>query len=74
MKHDELLAKFDDLFAFDDKGHALRAVVELHKPRNVTDRNIQGDVVTEQYCQVCEYLQGMNYPCSTIQVIEKELL
>lgn len=52
---------------------ALIAVIDLHKPRNITDRNIQGDVVTQEYCQVCEYLQGMNYPCSTIEAIEKEL-
>ena len=72
MTHEELL-ELISLDTKEDVRNALCAVVELHKPRNVTDRNIQGDVVTEQYCQVCEYLQGMTYPCSTIQAIEKEL-
>lgn len=60
MTHDELLAKLSDLFAFDDKGHALRAVVELHRP----EHSIRG-----YRCNVCDSL----YPCSTIEAIEKEL-
>jgi hypothetical protein len=64
MTHDELLAKFDDLFPFDHKGHALRAVVELHKP-------IEGH---EHLCSGCWFGDGMMaYPCPTIQAIEKEL-
>lgn len=49
--------------------HALRAVVELHKP------------VEDNRCEACyreEYFGGKHleigkYPCSTIQAIEKEL-
>lgn len=38
--------------------HSLRAVIELHEP--------YGDIM----CVICE---GLAYPCSTIQAIEKEL-
>jgi hypothetical protein len=60
MTHDELL---------DIIGHwnwiepgainALRAVVELHKP-------------SDGQCYECHY-EGRDYPCHTIQAIEKEL-
>lgn len=42
--------------------HALRAVVELHKPVEI-DRELNYN------CQECEWA----YPCATIQAIEKEL-
>ena len=61
MTRDELLAKIDTLEArYTDYPTylALCAVVELHKP--------YGDIM----CSVCE---GISYPCSTIQAIEKEL-
>lgn len=38
---------------------ALRAVVELHKP-------------SDGQCYECHY-EGRDYPCHTIQAIEKEL-
>jgi hypothetical protein len=60
VTHDELLAKFDDLFPFDHKGHALRAVVELH-------RNVDGA------CWECQDAIYHEYPCPTIRAIEKEL-
>ena len=79
MTHDELLAKIDtdqELTAYINAGlingditintgrqhwfqsNALRAVVELHKPKD-----------KKKFCKTC----GKFYPCSTIQVIEKEL-
>jgi hypothetical protein len=72
MTHDELLAKI----AFNSAHHlreALRAVVELHKPVNT-------NILREKYigCNACfgrsyEFKVYQNYPCSTIQAIEKEL-
>lgn len=73
MSHDELLAKINaNLCGIDgcDGEHykkddlhgewfALRAVVELHKP-------------SEGQCYECHY-EGRDYPCETIQAIEKEL-
>ena len=75
MTHDELLAKFTDYeLHFDqvrdeEKVFAmLRAVVELHKNN--------GSKYTLAYNQVaielCEYCRD-EYPCPTIQAIEKEL-
>jgi hypothetical protein len=73
MTHDELLAKIDP-YGMDDYGDyktqygkALRAVVELHKVLLV--KNYEND--TDWYsCQACG---GTEYPCETIQAIEKEL-
>jgi hypothetical protein len=45
---------------------ALRAVVELHKPQDITLPN--GDWGAN--CTECD---GWDYPCPTIQAIEKEL-
>ena len=76
MTHDELLWAINSVVengTCETVGHystakALRAVVELHKP--VTDRL--------PFCSECIAIhQGepdvINYPCSTIQAIEKEL-
>ena len=55
--------------------HALRAVVEFHKPLWVDcpceDKNKCPDLT----CNTCfnEYKQRKDYPCPTIQAIEKEL-
>jgi len=67
MTHDELLEKINyDIEGnpYDEYMQALRAVVELHKPR--TESN---------YCAKCRNAGGklVPYPCSTIQAIEKEL-
>ncbi len=66
MTHDELLAKIDYWFDTDNfhlHKNALRAVVELHKPR--TD---------EAACIHCSKTGfWIAYPCPTIQAIEKEL-
>ena len=76
MTHDELLAKLD-LYIEDinaDYGlveglYALRAVVELHKPKNYI---IKGFEVTESWC-TGDSESLTPYPCPTIQAIEKEL-
>jgi hypothetical protein len=64
MTHEELLEKINDQeYAYDTLGNALYAVVELHKPTTHKD-------YTDIWCDTCEF----NYPCPTIQAIEKELL
>ena len=69
MTHDELLASIIDYgengpidYGQIDLSKALRAVVELHKP-------VEGKFGLS--CLKCRDYE--NYPCSTIQVIEKEL-
>ena len=80
MSHEELLKRIESKFIVNDDGatqagstefalrNALRAVVELHKP--MSDRMPD--------CAECVTIhQGetdvVNYPCPTIQAIEKEL-
>ena len=70
MTHDELLAKIDG-FSCCSGAHelALRAVVELHKPIQISN---------EQLCNACEEWTNegqkqLFYPCPTIQAIEKRL-
>lgn len=69
MTHDELLEKIERERKFlqqyiDGEDftvlHALRAVMELHKPH-------------KDLPQICDDCAGMT-PCQTIQAIEKELL
>jgi hypothetical protein len=72
MTHDELLSKIQSEYElnkhFRDEPRnkpfaALRAVVELHKP-------------DDYCCPVCGPsldICGVEYPCPTIQAIEKEL-
>ena len=82
MTHDELLAEIDERTSYlgntDGIYFALRAVVELHKPEyweNIHDPNWNGNE-----CSVC-FTDGnleipsarIDYPCPTIQAIEKEL-
>lgn len=79
MTHDELLAKIDSLndscSVADRLATSLRAVVELHKPSN------KGfDWMPKNLCDVCleegqEYEPALDvdYPCPTIQAVEKEL-
>ena len=65
MTHDELLAELTDIepvYARATLYSALRAVVELHKP-------VEGKFGLS--CLRCRDYE--NYPCSTIQAIEKEL-
>ena len=69
MTYDELLAKINkggtEAFESDSCGWlALSAVVELHNPIIHKGYKDQGF-----FCDNCEY----DYPCPTIQAIEKEL-
>ena len=72
MTHEELLAEIigegdGEIVKSTRRWHntkALRAVVELHKPRFP-------DV--DSSCQWCEDIYR-DYPCPTIQAIEKELV
>ena len=68
MTHDELLAKIGYNTSPMKQMDALRAVVELHKP----------DTIYGTFCLACEdgrcgNAQSVEYPCPTIQAIEKEL-
>ena len=70
MTHDELLIEINRrlnvaLYNGDPQiAHALRAVVELHKP----------DPENTLYCEAeNEWVSWNQYPCETIQAIEKEL-
>jgi hypothetical protein len=67
MTHNELLARIDS-FSCCSGAHelALRAVVRLHKPQEITLPN--GEWGTN--CILCD---GFDYPCPTIRVIKKEL-
>ena len=73
MTHEELLVKItekQDPCCFQSDPRAwliLRAVVELHKPQDIT----LPDGSWGENCSVCD--NGWTYPCRTIQVIEKEL-
>ena len=76
MTHEELLAKMKELsrtFAYEPNLNfesALRAVVELHKP--IKDEWI--DYTTCVECRVPDDdYYSPEYPCQTIQAIEKEL-
>ena len=73
MTHDELLAKLwilpTDITELQHGAkavHALRAVVELHKPQPTS-------IPTDPKCTECSGLDWADYPCQTIQAIEKEL-
>jgi hypothetical protein len=71
MTHEELMEAIKDKFNFHTGKHdaeivnALYKVVELHKPTPLDER---GDV-----CLTCCPDLLTLYPCSTIQIIEKEL-
>jgi hypothetical protein len=71
MTHDELLASIEQMMNHDAifMKDALRAVVELHKPTFHPD--IKGIERCSSMCDVAG--QYVNYPCPTIQAIEKEL-
>jgi len=88
MTHDELLAEIERLeelvaqvSARTDVYPALRAVVELHRPYEVTtgaawtQSNGLEVLGTETLCRHCREMGSLKayYPCPTIQAIEKEL-
>ena len=72
MTHDELLAELTDtepVYARATLYSALRAVVELHKPIQISN---------EQLCNACEEWTNegqkqLFYPCPTIQAVEELL-
>ena len=68
MTHEELLANIKE--AYEGSWlYALRAVIELHQPtpdERYIDFLCQG-------CSMTEINLYVNYPCPTIQVIEKAL-
>lgn len=82
MTHDELLARISKEIQpcgththFECKSkeenlpwHALRAVVELHKPE-IPSYCSEDTRCCDDECVIC----GEGYPCSTIEAIEKEL-
>ena len=73
MTHDELLyrmiwasERYHDTDGRAQYFDALRAVVELHKPHNEDSKYCAG-------CEVDDPWYWNEYPCPTIQAIEKEL-
>ena len=71
MTHDELLAKINPNNTTNQETYlapynALRAVVELHKPIHGCDEHTQ---CADFVCELCD----IDYPCPTIQAIEKAL-
>ena len=69
MNYEELLNTLNSKQFMDSRTpetpyFALRAVVELHKPQEITNRNGRKWLECE-----CDYV----YPCPTIQAIEREL-
>jgi hypothetical protein len=70
-------AHFDQVLDEEKAYDALRAVVELHKPREeVTGMASTGQILsTQTICAICTGLGAFStmYPCPTVQAIEKEL-
>ena len=71
MSHDELLANINSNNFMESRTlqtpyFALKAVVELHKPIEIT---LPSGIKAED-CISCD---GHNYPCETVDAIEKEL-
>jgi hypothetical protein len=80
MTHDDLLIEINRrlevaLYNGDPKSiHALRAVVELHKPKKeVTGMGVTFEGVTTSLSTQLRCGCGLLYPCPTVQAIEKEL-
>ena len=77
MTHDELLAKIDDEAMLGNKEwRAFRAVIELHKPVMQWSGGYDGED-NPLYAEQCSDCSGngftQEYPCETIQAIQKEL-
>ena len=68
MTHDELLERLH-IEQGCPVGDALRAVVELHKPYPSKPHKPDGVLL----CTECTDYSTANWPCATIQAIEKEL-
>ena len=75
MTHDELLKRLEGLWhdSFKAPGYqALRAVVELHKPSEFkVDATHDGFICAG--CKTDDDYYSQDYPCATIQAIQKEL-
>lgn len=82
MTHEELLAKIDQEVKDNEFAcmvmagapdwilNSLRAIVELHKQIEYVKQFSDGEMLEGEFiCNHCNY----NYPCPTIQAIEKEL-
>jgi hypothetical protein len=77
MTYEELKEKLADI-AHEKDAHearndfllALLAVVEEHKPTELSWSNETG----EYYCDTCDNLVWVPYPCQTIKAIQKELM
>ena len=79
MTHDELLKRLEGLWhdSFKAPGYqSLRAVVELHKPVMAFTGGYDGEE-NELWAEQCSDCSNngfsQEYPCPTIQAIEKEL-
>ena len=74
MTHDELLADINEAIQYEEDKQvwkALRAVVQLHPP--IYDNSCSdADCCGGPYPDLCNGC-GDDYPCPTIQAIEKEL-
>ena len=68
MTHNELLAKLNASPNSDScwKIEIIRAIMELHTPKDITLPN-------GEWGLSCECCGGWDYPCPTIQTIEKGL-
>ena len=76
MTHEELLAEVNKNANWDDgnNSNALRAIVELHKPKEEDGKLWCSHEVCYNHIEFLERTDcDCNYPCPTIQVIEKEL-
>ena len=81
MIHEELLANINA--AIKDRNadyglvkglYGLRAVVELHKPIEVPHDNYKSSLGCSSPDCIDHYNEPIEYPCSTIQAIQKELM
>ena len=70
MTHEELCSSIEQMMNHDAifMKDALSAIVELHKPKSYQNDNVEGCVE----CSSFSY-RHVEYPCPTIQAIEKGL-
>ena len=77
MTHEELLAEIDNLndscSVADRLAISLRAVVELHRPIKVSHDYYKSGLGCSSPDCIDHYHEPIEYPCPTIQAIEKEL-
>ena len=72
MTHDELLTKLNPVITVANitkQYHALRAVVELHKPKAESDLN---DYLICEECTEISW-RSEKWPCHTVKAIEEAL-